>query len=1044
MKRTIIAIVSSIFAASVVAGVSLMDLSSETSTMAQAEIIFPQGKEIQKEYSLGDSLDMPDPSTVILKDGAESVEATKSLITFPDGVVKAGGIYDLTQAGNYEVVYYAATGESVSYPFTVYKNNHYVPSTSTAEWVENLSLVSGKSGINLELKEDDSFSFNKKIDLDDFEGETLEICRIYPDIRENATEMPKVSHVTVKVVDCYDPTKFVEIYAWKDSSEGYVYCGAGASSQELSSLEKSDEKANLDYEGQRWYYRTSERYQAAAAYGNWIRASVTEDIADYGGIGFMWDLRTQKVFANQKTFGDFFITDLDAPEIYGENILDVKEFFTTGEVYLNIQCYNYNAASINIQVESIFGESGEDLKDARIVDTVAPTVQLNAEKTNELGVTIAKDEPYVIPMDVTVQDFNYYGDIDIAVYRDYATPSQTTCFVKNGVFTPTEEGWYTVVYTAEDGYGNQGVQTLHIKSVAKESIAYEQIKLDGLEIVRNNAIPYIQATGLNKQVKTSVSVIAPDGTKETLEYSDADQCYYYLPERIGEYEIVYTFSDNVYQREFSYKVHTIGEGNVLFKDTPKLPLYFIKNASYMLSDYYAYTSTASGLEAHLTEMEISVDNGAYKKLSKAECESYKMEASDSVKFKFSYGGESMETQAYPVLDLKFGEKSYSKNKEGVETYRPYAEYWQGNYNSYDYTGNSIDYTFAQGTEDASMTFVNLISLAKFKFDYSLSGKFGAMRIVLADCGSPEDNKVEIMEITTLKGVKYVASVYENGELVETVSNEQFKANYYVYYSAGKIYYGEKSYVMAPKFTTDLSLLSIEFEDIQENAVFSLKQINNQPFRMPSKMVEAGPECSYTYLNGSVDYGSDYIVNAATAYSVLSPTTNKNLTVSVTDANGDYLTAKDGTVMNEVKATDSYVLHLSNCGQYKVTYNVSVMGSDLRGGKEFKAINQYYIINVTDYQPPKIAFVDGTNENSVVEISVGTIHKLKAVSVSDNVTAQANLTVYKMVLNENYMLVSGGFGADEYAFVEAGNYIVQYWVFDKDGNCSKCEYKIQVR
>lgn len=1044
MKKIIIAILSSVFAVSVVAGVAFADFTPQNATTAQAEIIFPQGKEIQKEYSLGESLEMPEPSTVMLKDGNESVAASSSLITFPNGVVKTGGLYDLNQAGNYEIVYYAATGESVSYPFTVYKNNYYVPSTSTAEWVENLSLVSGKSGINLNLKEDDSFTFNKKIDLDDFEGETLEICRIYPDIRENATEMPKVSHVTVKVVDCYDPSKFVEIYAWKDSSEGYVYCGAGASTQELSSLEKSDDKANLDYEGERWYYRTSERYQAVAAYGNWIRASVTEDISDYGGIGFMWDLRTQKVFANQKTFGNFFITDLNAPEIYGENILDVKEFFTTGEVYLNIQCYNYNAASINIQVESIFGESGEALKDARIVDTTAPTVRLNTDKTNELGITVAKDEPFVIPMDITVQDFNYYGDIGVAVYRDYATPSQTTCLTKNGMFTPTEEGWYTVVYTAEDGYGNQGVETLHIKSVAEPAITYEQVKIENLAIVRNNAIPYIQATGLNKQVETSVVVIAPDGIKQTLEYHEADNCYYYLPEKIGEYEIVYTFSDNVYQREFSYKVNTAGEGNVLFKDTPKVPLYFIKNATYMLMDYYAYTATVNGLDAHLAEMEISVDNGAYKKLSVSERESYKIEANDSVKFRFSYGGESMETEVYPVLDLKFGEKSYSKNSEGVETYRPYAEYWQGNYSSYAYSGNSIDYTFATGVEDASMTFVNLISLAKFKLDYSLSGQFGAMRIVLADCGAPEDNRVEITEITTLKGVKYVANVYENGELVETASNEQFKANYYVYYSAGKIYYGEKSYVTAPKFTTDLSLLSIEFEDIKENAVFSLKQINNQPFRMPSKMVEVGPECSYSYLNGSIDYGSDYTINPAMAYSVLSPTTHKNLTVSVTDANGNYLTAKDGTVMNAVTATRSYVLHLANCGQYKVTYNVSVMGSDLRGSKEFKATNQYYIINVTDYQPPQVAFVDGTNENTVVELSVGTIHKLKAVNVSDNVTPEAELCVYKMVLNENYTLVRGGFGADEYAFVEAGDYIVQYWVFDKDGNCSKCEYKIQVR
>ena len=70
--------------------------------------------------------------------------------------------------------------------------------------------------------------------------------------KENADGAPSASTVSIKVVDCYDSSKFVEFYVWAAASNEVYYTGAGASTQGLTGLEHNPNRPHImtdSYEG---------------------------------------------------------------------------------------------------------------------------------------------------------------------------------------------------------------------------------------------------------------------------------------------------------------------------------------------------------------------------------------------------------------------------------------------------------------------------------------------------------------------------------------------------------------------------------------------------------------------------------------------------------------------------------------------------------------------------------------------------------------------------------------------------------------------------
>ncbi len=97
--------------------------------------------------------------------------------------------------------------------------------------------------------------------------------------------------------------------------------------------------------------------------------------------------------------------------------------------------------------------------------------------------------------------------------------------------------------------------------------------------------------------------------------------------------------------------------------------------------------------------------------------------------------------------------------------------------------------------------------------------------------------------------------------------------------------------------------------------------------------------------------------------------------------------------------------------------------------------------------PVITFEDGINENTVITIKVGKTHKIKSFTITDNNTASEDLFTRVIIFTDKYATVAydvmNNFEG-EWTFTEAGNYIVQVYSIDADGNYTLAYYNICVK
>jgi hypothetical protein len=176
---------------------------------------------------------------------------------------------------------------------------------------------------------------------------------------------------------------------------------------------------------------------------------------------------------------------------------------------------------------------------------------------------------------------------------------------------------------------------------------------------------------------------------------------------------------------------------------------------------------------------------------------------------------------------------------------------------------------------------------------------------------------------------------------------------------------------------------------------------------------------------------------------LSVVLSKDIKVTVTAPDGEIVTSTDGVKLDNVVADKLYEITLSQAGQYRVTYAVSCIGATKSNGQEVLKDDDYYIINVSEGIAPVIQFKDGANSQTTVNLSVGSSHNVKDFEVTDNVTAQENLRVIVMILDEGFTLEENGYNVDSYVFKNKGKFIVYVIAYDELGNSSSAYYNVVV-
>ena len=1004
---------------------------------ADTELIVPQEYAFKSEYDYGDTLVVPSPSDVKIKAGATTSAAASVTLRFPDGAVKSEGSYTLEKTGNYALTYYNVSGISVTHNFTVYKNYYQFDDTVSAAYVEDLVGVSGKTGIALTLKDGASFTFNKYIDLNDYAGQPLEVCKIFPMFRPDENSDPDVSTVSVKVVDCYDATKFVEFYIWcGGAGQGAYYMGAGASTQVLTGLEQNQNRPwemTEEYDGQFYKIHRPSRYQSKTAWGRYVSSHDNVDIVSYDGIVLIWDLSNHQMKARNGGVS-YLLTDIDSTEIYGVNALDFDSFFTTGEVYLNVEAYNYATTEFTLGLEEIFGMRGDDVKNGRMIDDKAPEVFVDVETTTESMIYLQRGKTVTLPKIARVVDLNYYGNSRVAVYRNYGKSGQVSCKVLGGTFTPELLGSYTAVYTATDSYGNEGKFLLEMAVLDEPNMVYEKVAVKKLVAAKSNLLPYIPASGMNNEVAVEVFVTTPSGNVEKIEHNGVDG-YEYVPKTAGNYTITYRFTDNVYTEEYTYEAACVDENSAVFIHPFALPAYFMKGASYTIPPVVAYTAGDGDFKENQASVSVSVDGGAYRTLSESEMRAYVVSANQTLQFKASYGSSYTETEPYRVIDVGYGKTT---------TQKTYVNYLQGNYTNAAIGDSGMQYDF---TGDASLQLINRISSANWKLLFAVQA--AAIDTIVLTMRDAQDPYRTYHTYTFVKEgsstVVFTARQYADGKLVsERGVFTKYKAltgEFSLSYSSLGLSVGDVLLEGVKTFEKDDALLEISVSGATRGCTLIVSQINNQTFS--STVRESKPQMAYKESNGVQEVGVLYEISPCYASAVLGSVLGRDVLLTVLAPNGEVATSVDGIALEAVTADRAYTLKLTQVGQYRVSYSASCIGATRTNGLDILSDSDYYIVNVSEGIPPTIRFKDGSDTATTVHVKVGSTHKIKEFTVSDNLTASENIKVYTMILDKQFHLEENGYNVDSYVFKNVGEFIVYVVAYDELGNSSALYYNVVV-
>ena len=243
------------------------------------------------------------------------------------------------------------------------------------------------------------------------------------------------------------------------------------------------------------------------------------------------------------------------------------------------------------------------------------------------------------------------------------------------------------------------------------------------------------------------------------------------------------------------------------------------------------------------------------------------------------------------------------------------------------------------------------------------------------------------------------------------------------------------------FANDYALLEVCVNGATEGCSLAISRINAQTFT--ATMRESKPQMAYKECNGALEINSTYTISPCYASSALSTVLSKDVKVTVTAPDGQIAVSTDGVKLDNVEADKLYEIKLSQSGQYRVTYAVSCLGSTKTNGQEVLKDDDYYIINVSEGIPPVIQFKDGSNSQTTVKLSVGSTHKVKAFTVTDNVTAKENIKVVVMILDEGFTMEENGYNVDSYVFKNKGKFIVYVMAYDELGNSSSAYYNVVV-
>ncbi len=967
---------------------------------AHAEASF--NVELESLYCYNAEIELP-TTAKITADGGE-YDATEGVCIYPDGVAyRVGRTFTLNQLGVYSVRYFYTANERESYvekSFTVTNTNLSASSANTS--FETVTLAKPyeeiTEGLNVKMSAGDTVSYNKFVTLEDGMNEIAIVAPITaPD--KNRVEL------RFRLTDCYDADNYVEFKIDVQQLDVNRYMALGHAS----------------FNGNKQYgYAGSPRAGAPKVtigektyYAYWSTSYMPYATPYFT---LLYDAEAKCAYIKAPG-GTTLINDFTAFDLYGS---DIFKGFATNEVKLTVTASNFSAEKYEVEFAKLWKDEGEQLANQLYVEKDAPKIDIDYTPTHKNTVYATKNEKIKV-FDAEAIDLSG-ATLTKEVYYDYGKPSQTRIAVDDGYFVTRYLGEYTVVYAAEDVFGNQSVSTVKVICVATEDGKMISAEVENLpasaivgETVQLPSLDEVKISTINANPACSVTAVyEKEGVEIALEEDMS-----FIPLYVGEWKIIYTVRDNVTTSTQEYPLTVTSSDSVVTDGEPIMPKYFIKGAKYSLEEYLGYAFKGENRET--VALDVSVRFDATGEYLPVEQNVVTVTGSTSVSFAFSYEGKVVKTTAeYPVVDVGFGiSNGWKINK-----------YFTGEFDAEINPGYTTFLSRVESGEN-SLEFIKEISFSGFSLSFIPTAEkmnYGGVRITLTDYYN-RFNRLEM-------NVKFVGEKthFIVGEKVIGVDlNKATAEDMTVFYDAEKEVLGLSDALIPFKstFTTDKCYLTVTLTDIEGESAINLKKINNQAiakFRndtnAPQIIAEKGVPVQ--------SFGSKVVISIPTATDVLSPIVKSSITVEMGAPDGSFVTTVDGVTLKAGTLADrEYVVELNAYGNYYVQYRCYD-----QNGKEASYIVNYSVLDLT---APEISFVGNTKVGDVVNVALYETHTIAQTAVSDNLDENVTVNVYRIdSLNELKQITES-----TYVPLERGLHKILIRAQDASGNSSYVYYYLSV-
>ncbi len=984
----------------------------QTKIAAQAEFI---NCTIKDQYSIGEAFSAPSTTSVSV-DGTEYTASFKALM-LPDGSGTSKSSVTLGVAGNYSAVYEYSIGDkkyTISKEFKVVEGSWDITSEDSTISFGGINTHAGAQGLNLTLVRGDTFTFSKPIKLSS-DGPT-DIITFFPELFKGTVpfvgydKVDKAHHdanrVIVTMTDCYDPNISISMILYFDTvpSNG-VYVRTIATGQGEYGLRK-DPPAHLKLpeviiDGDTYGFYKGEWG------GSFFSAGADKNTTN---VTWSFDATTNRVYISagtqQKTQFKNLVNDLCNKDISA----GMFPGFTTNDVYVSVTVADFVTNSTSFEIESIGDVSGKDLASLVYLDKVAPTVKIDAAVEKELY--IQKGKEFTL-FNANAYDNNLVGSVSKRVYYNYGTSMQSSVVVKDGKFTPTQIGVYTIEYSAKDSFGNVGTATVEVTVIDEPVMLFSVEKVTSAVAGKVIYLPKYQAESKNGEVE--IKITASNGSDEPEEINPLTNQF--TPKSVGKYTISYAYTDGVDSQVFSYEMDVAVNPDYGFIELPKTEDVYIKGVTYHLDEINAYSFTGDEPVPVGVTVYVKFDGGEYKKVE--DIKNVYIDGSSTVQFKYEASATAyLETEVKSILDV------------GYDSVIKMESFFAGNFTAIPDV-NYMEFASNAFTGDNELKFLNKLATPLFSLTYSLpeAQNISSYDIILTD---ESGNRV----VLTHKMFGGVLCVSVNGgsevALSGTMSDGAERTVSYDQRTK-QFVFSDKSTMVSTGFDGefgDYCTFSLALRGLAGSAKIRIIRIQNQLI-CSDEWDYSDPQIYAQTAKGYVEVNSEITVFAGITSDALFPVALRDFTVSVRCPDGSYAVDKDGVEIKGVPANKDYTFVLTQFGDYRVEYS----SKDACG----RSGSTRYIITSTDVICPELSFNDGSTSETIQTMKLGYKYNIKAFTVTDNDTAPEDIKTHILVYNSNGQLIV--LDKQEITLTDEGVYTVYVYSFDSAGNSTYISYQI---